>query len=267
MAFGLCNAPSTFARLMELVLKGLHWKICLIYLDDKIVMGRTFEEELEWLQQVFERLAWAGLKLKPKMCFLSPETGFVPGTCGHRRRYQRRPWKGGTSPHFAHPRKQHRGQKLGLASYYRRFLPDFSTVAQPLYKLTEAKTEFVWTGECQLAFDSLKGSLTSARVLAYPTREGTSRHRRIRPWNWCSVNHSFKMGWKNLLHLQVEHCLSPKGTIVRLVLSSWQSLSLSSNIGVTCKVQDSAFELIVPPCVLSLKLRIQNDNWHVGLNS
>ena len=47
MPFGLCNAPSTFARLMELVLKGLHWKICLIYLDDVIVMGRTFEEGLE----------------------------------------------------------------------------------------------------------------------------------------------------------------------------------------------------------------------------
>ena len=39
---------------MELVLKGLHWKICLIYLDDVNVMAPTFEEELEWLKQVFE---------------------------------------------------------------------------------------------------------------------------------------------------------------------------------------------------------------------
>ena len=70
MPFGLCNAPSTFARLMELVLKGLHWKICLIYLDDVIVMGHTTEEELERLKQVFEQLTRAGLKLKPKKCFL-----------------------------------------------------------------------------------------------------------------------------------------------------------------------------------------------------
>ena len=70
MPFGLCNAPSTFERLMELVLKGLHWKICLIYLDDVIVIGRTFEKELERLKQVFERLTCAGLKLKPKKCFL-----------------------------------------------------------------------------------------------------------------------------------------------------------------------------------------------------
>ena len=47
MPFGLCNTPSTFTRLMELVLKGFLWKICLICLDDVIVMGRTFEEELE----------------------------------------------------------------------------------------------------------------------------------------------------------------------------------------------------------------------------
>ena len=70
MPFGLCNAPNTVARLMELVLKGLHSKICLIYLNDVIVMGHTFEEELEQLKEVFERLARAGLKLKPNKCFL-----------------------------------------------------------------------------------------------------------------------------------------------------------------------------------------------------
>ena len=57
MPFGLCNAPSTFAKLMKLVWKGLHWKICLIYLDNVIVMGRAFEEELDRLKEVFERLA------------------------------------------------------------------------------------------------------------------------------------------------------------------------------------------------------------------
>ena len=61
---------------------------------------------------------------------------------------------------------------LGLSSYYRRCIPDFSTIAKPLYKLTEAKAEFAWTEQYQLAFDSLKGLLRSSRVLAYPTREG-----------------------------------------------------------------------------------------------
>ena len=54
MPFGLCNAPATFERLMEQVLAGLPLSVCLIYLDDILVPGRNFEEELYNLQQVFE---------------------------------------------------------------------------------------------------------------------------------------------------------------------------------------------------------------------
>ena len=57
--------------------------------------------------------------------------------------------------------------------------------------------------------------------------------------------HSFRTGWKNLLRLQVEHCLSPKGTIASLGVSFWPLSSLLSNTGITCKVHDSAFELIM----------------------
>ena len=70
MSFGLCNAPAMFERLMETVLAGLHWKICLIYLDDVIVTGKTFEDMIKHLDQVFERLHEAGLKLKPRKCQL-----------------------------------------------------------------------------------------------------------------------------------------------------------------------------------------------------
>ena len=70
LPFGLCNAPATFERLMEAVLAGLQWEICLIYLDDIITFGKTFDEAVENLQQVLERLRNAGLKLKPKKCDL-----------------------------------------------------------------------------------------------------------------------------------------------------------------------------------------------------
>ena len=50
-------------------------------------------------------------------------------------------------------------------------------------------------------------------------------------------------------------------------MSCWQLLSLSSNIAITCKVQWSAFELILSTSSLPLKLRIQKDNWHIGLNA
>jgi hypothetical protein len=70
MPFGLCNAPATFERLMESVLRNLQWKICLVYIDDVIVFGRDFRETLTNLEQVLVRFRDAGLILKPKKCEL-----------------------------------------------------------------------------------------------------------------------------------------------------------------------------------------------------
>ena len=56
MPFGLCNRPATFQRLMNLLLAGIQWSSCLVYLDDIIVLGKTFEDHLKHLSQVFQRL-------------------------------------------------------------------------------------------------------------------------------------------------------------------------------------------------------------------
>ena len=65
MPFGLCNAPATFQRLMEMVLAGLTSKKCFVYLDDILVMGSSFEEHLDNLTEVLQRLRQAGFRLKP----------------------------------------------------------------------------------------------------------------------------------------------------------------------------------------------------------
>ncbi|XP_020298143.1 uncharacterized protein LOC109862482 [Pseudomyrmex gracilis] len=70
MPFGLCNAPATFERLMERVLRQLLSKICLVYLDDIIVFGKSFEEMVANLRKVFQRFRERNLKLKPKKCTL-----------------------------------------------------------------------------------------------------------------------------------------------------------------------------------------------------
>ncbi|GBN30436.1 Retrovirus-related Pol polyprotein from transposon 297 [Araneus ventricosus] len=78
MPFGLCNAPATFERLMETVLRGLSSEAWLVYLDDIIVVGRTFEEHLNNLRKVFQRLQKANLKLNPKKCrFYQKEVAYL----------------------------------------------------------------------------------------------------------------------------------------------------------------------------------------------
>jgi len=70
MPFGLCNAPATFQRLMEVTLRGLARQKCIVYLDDILVVGQSFQEHIENLKEVLSRLKAAGLRLKPKKCHL-----------------------------------------------------------------------------------------------------------------------------------------------------------------------------------------------------
>ena len=78
MPFGLNNSASTFQRTMELVLQGLQWETCLIYIDDIIVFSTDFDEHMSRVRQVFSRLQAAGLKLRPEKCeMLQEEVTFL----------------------------------------------------------------------------------------------------------------------------------------------------------------------------------------------
>ena len=70
MPFGLCNAPSSSQCYMEMIFRGLQWKMLLIYLDGIIIFSEKFEEHLARISLVFERLRKAGFKLKPSQCEL-----------------------------------------------------------------------------------------------------------------------------------------------------------------------------------------------------
>ena len=169
MPFGLCNAPATFQRLMDLVLAGLQWSSCLVYLDDVIVTGRTFEEHLKHLRAVFDRLRDAKLKLKPSKCaFCKSEVAFL-GHIVSADGVVTDPAKVEKAQNWPLPTCRREVQQfLGLANYYRRFIRDFATIAKPLHKLTEKTAKFQWTQQCQEAFEELRRKLTSAPVLAFP---------------------------------------------------------------------------------------------------
>ena len=169
MPFGLRNAPSCFQRLMEYVLRGLNWRIALIYLDDVLVYSRTFEEHLQHLRLVFDRFREAGLKLKPKKCFFGQKDVKFLGQVISTEGVQPDPAKIEAIKEYPVPRKVKDVRAfLGLANYYRKFVKDFAKIAGPLQELTKKGLKFQWTDECQAAFDLLKTALTQAPILAYP---------------------------------------------------------------------------------------------------
>lgn len=169
LPFGVCNGPPTFQRLMEHVLSGLQWKICLLYLDDIIIFSKTFEQHVEQLSQVLTRISEAGLKIAPKKChFFQAQVNFL-GHIVSKEGVATDPEKTRCVSEWPRPENiKHVRQFLGLCSYYRRYVKDFAQIAKPLHKLTEKDRPFVWTAECQSAFDELKRLLTSSPILAYP---------------------------------------------------------------------------------------------------
>lgn len=173
MPFGVCNGPATCQRLMELVLKGLQWQICLIYLDDVIVYSKNFEDHINRLDMVLQRILVAGLKLKPEKCqLLKSQVNFL-GHVVSKKGIEPNPENVSKILNLPTPKSvRDIRQVLGMGSYYRRHIKDFSILVKPLTELTKKNHKFIWTNECQNAFDKLKSAFTSTEIMAFPMDEG-----------------------------------------------------------------------------------------------
>ena len=173
MPFGLCNAPATFERLMDRVLQGLRWSRCLVYLDDIISFGTTFGDSLDNLMLIFERLRSYGLQLKSTKCHLFqssvPFLGHVVGRdglqCDPRKIEDVKSWP---VPDCLKSVRQF----LGFVGYYRRFIPNFADLAEPLVALTGKDVPFVWRPACVVSFTGLRDAMIRAPILAFPTETG-----------------------------------------------------------------------------------------------
>ncbi|KAK3095582.1 hypothetical protein FSP39_016324 [Pinctada imbricata] len=173
MPFGLCNSPATFERLMEKVLARLTWRKCLLFIDDIIVYSKSFDEQIQNLEEVFQRLQEAKLKLNPHKCVLLQKQVSFLGHVISENGVSTDPKKIQDVIEWPTPRTVKDVRSfLGLCSYYRKFVLNFSTIAKPLTKLTEKNQNFRWTNECEIAFQKLKQALVSAPILAYPQSEG-----------------------------------------------------------------------------------------------
>lgn len=169
MPFGLTNAPATFQRTMDIVLAGLKWQTCLVYLDDIIIFSRDFKTHLANLKSVFNAIQKHQFKLKLDKChFLMEEVSFL-GHIISERGVTPDPSKTRDIQDFPVPRcvKDVRSF-LGLCGYYGNHVQNFALIASPLYLLTRKNAYFRWTDECQRSFEDLKKTLISRPILAFP---------------------------------------------------------------------------------------------------
>ena len=176
LPFGLVNSPSSFSALLTHVLKGINWKICLAYIDDILVFSKTLKEHMEHLDLVFSRLQAAGLTLKPTKCFFVQKKIKYLGHVLSRDGVHVDPDKTSAVDSFPVPKTQkHVRSFIGLCSWFRRFIPNFSKIATPLNKLlnNDSKKSIVWTTECQKAFEKLKKLLVSPPILVFPDHSRT----------------------------------------------------------------------------------------------
>lgn len=173
MPFGLNGSASTFQRCMEIALKGLNWVTCLIYIDDIIVYGATFEEHISRVDEVLDRVERAGLKLKPKKCILLQKEVIFLGHVVSQNGVRPDPTNISKILQWPTPQnpKQVR-QFVATGSYYRKFVKGFATIVRPLVDLTKKGVTFKWCDKCENAFKTLKLALTGPEIMGYPLNEG-----------------------------------------------------------------------------------------------
>ena len=144
MPMGLCNAYGAFQRLMELVLTGLTYEILLVYIDGIIVYGRTFEEHLKNLAITLGRIEEANLKISPSKCKLFHNSIRFLGQVTSKGGIQTDPSKiaaVNSYPLTKTVKKVH--AFLGLTGFYRKFIPSFGKIAQPLYNLMNEENDSI----------------------------------------------------------------------------------------------------------------------------
>ena len=182
MPFGLCNAPSTFQRLMHRALAGLVGKICAVYIDDIVIYSETPEEHLRHIDMVLRALEKAGLKAHPGKCdFFAPKIDLLghevaPGDL--------RPKAAKVQAILEMPAPRDVSSLrsfLALASWFRKFIPNHALKVAPLLALTRAGAPWVWSRACDEAFAAVKAALGDSPVLALPEKG----RRYVLYTDWC----------------------------------------------------------------------------------
>jgi hypothetical protein len=169
MSFGLTNAPAYFMYLMNSVFMTELDKFIVVFIDDILIYSKNEKEHAEHLHIVLQRFKEHKLYAKFSKCeFWLDSVKFLGHTISSegisvdpRKVQEVMDWQ---PPKSAHQIRSF----LGLAGYYRRFIPDFSRTAKPMIELLKKGVKFVWSEACDKAFQKLREHLTAAPMLAQP---------------------------------------------------------------------------------------------------
>lgn len=171
---GLRNAPAVFQHFLNDVFKEVLGRGVTIYIDDILIYASDVEELRRLTRKVFELVQKASLYLKASKCEFEVTSMTFLGYVISNKGIETDPAKVAAVQDFPTPTNLRESRSfIGLTSYYRRFVPNFSKIASPITSLTQKDRTFEWGESQERAFTELKLLLTKAPILAHfdPTRE------------------------------------------------------------------------------------------------
>lgn len=172
MPFGLTNAPATFQRALNIILSGLKWQICLVYLDDVIIFSSSAEQHIKDVDQVLKRLREAGVTLNLEKCkWFTLEVEYLGHTITPGELHVLNKNTGALRVANFPTTKTQMNSFLGMCNVYRRFVQDFTKRARRLNALTKKDVPPDLpppSPEEQASFEDLRGALVNSLILALP---------------------------------------------------------------------------------------------------
>jgi site-specific DNA-cytosine methylase/transposase-like protein len=185
LPFGHVNATALFQRAMETELQASGVTSAAVFVDDVIVWADTFEEHVQQLRTLLRHFQKVGLRAHPAKTIVAAQT---VGYLGHLiSAAECRPEEAklaGIKALQAPTSLKRLQAHLGLFNYYRCYVPEFSRLAQPLYRLLQKGAEYVWSNQCQAAYDELRRQLCKPGVALRQPVDGLPYHLYV---DWSST--------------------------------------------------------------------------------
>uniref|UniRef100_A0A8R1IXM4 RNA-directed DNA polymerase n=1 Tax=Caenorhabditis japonica TaxID=281687 RepID=A0A8R1IXM4_CAEJA len=171
LPFGLKSAASYFQRALKTVLANMDRDV-LVYIDDILIYSQDFGQHIATLRNVFERFRQFNLKVSPKKCeFLKKAITFLGHTITESN-YTPNEANVKSIAEMSTPKNLAETRRfVGMVGFFRKFLPNLATVAEPLTRLNRKNEKFRWETPQQEAFDTLREALLDKPILAFPDYE------------------------------------------------------------------------------------------------